>query len=38
MKILYGMANNGKIDGDIVTDMDAALASYDSAGLPPTGD
>jgi HD-GYP domain-containing protein (c-di-GMP phosphodiesterase class II) len=35
MKILYGMANNGKIDSAIVTDMDAALLRFDGGDLPP---
>jgi HD-GYP domain-containing protein (c-di-GMP phosphodiesterase class II) len=29
MKVLYEMANNGKVDGAIVADMDDALASFD---------
>jgi HD-GYP domain-containing protein (c-di-GMP phosphodiesterase class II) len=35
MKILNEMANNGKIDRAVVTDMDAALAPYDGGDLPP---
>jgi HD-GYP domain-containing protein (c-di-GMP phosphodiesterase class II) len=34
MKVLYEMANNGKVDGAIVADMDAALAPFDGGDLP----
>jgi HD-GYP domain-containing protein (c-di-GMP phosphodiesterase class II) len=34
MKVLYEMANNGKVDAAIVKDMDAALTSYDGGDLP----
>jgi HD-GYP domain-containing protein (c-di-GMP phosphodiesterase class II) len=35
MKILHEMANNGKIDSTIATDMDTALSPYDGADVPP---
>jgi HD-GYP domain-containing protein (c-di-GMP phosphodiesterase class II) len=35
MLILYEMSNAGKIDRDIVKDLDAALASYDGKDMPP---
>ncbi|MDR0321932.1 MAG: HD domain-containing protein [Treponema sp.] len=34
MEILCEMANNGKVDSVIVTDMDIALAPYDGGDLP----
>jgi len=35
MKILYEMAETGKIDRDIVKDLDAALVPYDCKDMPP---
>jgi HD-GYP domain-containing protein (c-di-GMP phosphodiesterase class II) len=35
MKILYEMAGTGKIDGDIVNDLNVVLAPYDGKDLPP---
>jgi len=35
MQIIYEMSNAGKIDSDIVKDMDTALAPYDGNDLPP---
>jgi len=35
MKILYEMAGAGKIDGDIVNDLNVVLAPYDGKDLPP---
>jgi len=35
MQIIYEMANMGKIDKDIVKDVDTALAPYDSKDVPP---
>jgi len=35
MKILFEMADMGKIDKDIVKDLDAALAPYDCKDMPP---
>jgi len=35
MKILYEMANTGKIDGDIVKDIDIVFAQYDNTDIPP---
>jgi len=35
MKILYEMADTGKIDKDIVKDLDIALAPYDFKDMPP---
>jgi len=35
MRLLYGIANNGKVDSDIAKDIDIALAPYDEIGLPP---
>jgi len=35
MRILYEMADNGKIDKGIVKDFDAALAVYDCKDIPP---
>jgi len=35
MKILYEMAGTGKIDGDIVNDLNIVLAPYDGKDLPP---
>jgi len=35
MSILYEMADMGKIDRDIVKDMDTALAPYDRKDIPP---
>ncbi|WP_461248209.1 HD-GYP domain-containing protein, partial [Treponema sp. R6D11] len=35
MKILYEMADNGKIDKDIVKDFDVVLAPYDCNDIPP---
>jgi len=34
IRVLYEMADTGKIDGDIVKGMDAALAPYDSKDIP----
>ena len=35
MKILYEMSGAGKIDGDIVNDLNVVLAPYDGKDLPP---
>jgi len=35
MRLLYGIAGNGKVDGDITKDIDIALAPYDEICLPP---
>jgi HD-GYP domain-containing protein (c-di-GMP phosphodiesterase class II) len=35
MKILYDMAGTGKIDGDIVNDLNKVLAPYDGKDMPP---
>jgi HD-GYP domain-containing protein (c-di-GMP phosphodiesterase class II) len=35
IRILYEMADKGKIDGDIVKGMDVALAPYDGKDMPP---
>jgi HD-GYP domain-containing protein (c-di-GMP phosphodiesterase class II) len=35
MRILNEMADTGKIDGDIIKDLDATLASYDGKDMPP---
>jgi len=37
MKILYEMSDAGKIDDNIVKDLDIALAPYDGNDLPPPG-
>jgi HD-GYP domain-containing protein (c-di-GMP phosphodiesterase class II) len=37
MKILHEMVDTKKIDGDIVKDIDIALAPYDGNDLPPPG-
>jgi hypothetical protein len=34
MKVLFDMANNSTIDGDIVKDIDTALAHFDGGDLP----
>ncbi|MDR1143634.1 MAG: phosphohydrolase, partial [Spirochaetaceae bacterium] len=34
MKVLYDMAERGKIDGGIVRDLDAVLAEYDGRDVP----
>jgi HD-GYP domain-containing protein (c-di-GMP phosphodiesterase class II) len=35
MRILYEMADTGKIDGDITKDLNIALAPYDGKDMPP---
>jgi HD-GYP domain-containing protein (c-di-GMP phosphodiesterase class II) len=35
MEILYGLADKGKIDKDIVKDIDLVLAPYDGKDIPP---
>jgi HD-GYP domain-containing protein (c-di-GMP phosphodiesterase class II) len=35
IKVLYDMAEQGKIDGGIVRDLDAVLAEYDGRDVPP---
>ena len=35
MPILYGMADNGKLDGQIVKDMDEMMADYSLRDIPP---
>jgi HD-GYP domain-containing protein (c-di-GMP phosphodiesterase class II) len=35
MPILYDMANSGKIDRDIVNDLNTVLAPYDGKDMPP---